>query len=373
MPVASPSPSVPADRDRARAVEARGQPVGPRGVDPARPRRLVEAQGRVRGPYARAAVPARVRVPVRLPHDRPGRRRRRRPRRRVTLRDRARAGRDRRHDHVPGDPGGGDGARAGVRVHARDRGSRPGAMPDLARRDREGALGRRAGTDRRADRVPGRGRDPRRRRRSPPQRRLAGHDHAAPAGMCDDDLARSPARDRLRGPQPRPHVRVRGVAVDVPRRHLLPVDAARTRAGRGDPLAADPRAREPADLHRRGPAGGSDEPPAHAPLHRLSGPGRLLPRRSSRSGCASSAAGCSPSPRRAQPRSWAGAERILLSLPTSSSAPRRRRRVSARTPAARCRRRSPRTRGSRQGRRGWRRAFEARPRPRRASRDPSRR
>ena len=100
---------------------------------------------RVRDPHRDPAVPARVRVPVRVPVDRPGRRRRRRQGLGVRVRHRPRPGRRGDLDHVPGNPGRGPAAGDGVRLHARDRGSRAGALPDLAGGRLEGPLGRRPG------------------------------------------------------------------------------------------------------------------------------------------------------------------------------------------------------------------------------------
>ena len=122
----------------------------------------------VRHPHARTAVPARIRLLLRLPHDRPRRRRRwgRSPQSRLRHRARARrsVGSDRSVPRRP-QPIAVNGP--GVRLHARDR---PGAsaVPDLARRRRKGALGATQEADRRADRLPDRLRRARQRRRSPP-------------------------------------------------------------------------------------------------------------------------------------------------------------------------------------------------------------
>ena len=59
---------------------------------------------------------------------------------RVHVRDRARAGRGRHLDHVPGDPGGRAADVHRVRLHPRDRGPSPGAVPDLAGGHRQGAV-----------------------------------------------------------------------------------------------------------------------------------------------------------------------------------------------------------------------------------------
>jgi len=56
--------------------------------------------------------------------------------------------------------------------------------------------------------------------------------------------------------QHRPHVRLRGAAAGVSRRHLLPVDQARAGVRRRHPLAPDHRPRKPPDLRRRGDARG---------------------------------------------------------------------------------------------------------------------
>ena len=58
------------------------------------------------------------------------------------------------------------------------------------------------------------------------------HPHPRPVCVPRDVRARPRARDELRAPQHRAHVRLRGAADHVPRGHLLPVDAARARQGR---------------------------------------------------------------------------------------------------------------------------------------------
>ncbi len=74
--------------------------------------------------------------------------------------------------------------------------------------------------------------DPRQRRRSASARALGRRADADPARLRDDDLARAAARHAVRSAQPRPDVRLRRAAADVPRRHLLPVDEARAGQGR---------------------------------------------------------------------------------------------------------------------------------------------
>ena len=125
------------------------------GAAPARPRRAAQDAQGVPAPHAAAAVPARLRVHVRVPEDRPGRRRRRRGASRVL--DPARRRRRRARDHVPGHPVGRAADGAGVRLHARDRGPRARADAGRAGRDREGDLGRAQRAVRRAARVPDRG------------------------------------------------------------------------------------------------------------------------------------------------------------------------------------------------------------------------
>ena len=139
----------PTHRARADALDVAASRTALRRADPARPGGAAEELRRVRRPHADPAVPARVRVPVRVPHDRPGHRRRRRP----TLAESAFAtvlvpGVVGDLDHVPGHPGGGAAAVHGVRLHARDRGPRAGAVPDLAGGGGQGALRRGPGHDR---------------------------------------------------------------------------------------------------------------------------------------------------------------------------------------------------------------------------------
>ena len=128
-------------------------------------------------------------------------------------------------DHVPGDPGCRAAALHRVWLHARDRGSRPGPVSDLAGRCLKGALGVGAGRARGGRRLPDRRRDPRPGRGSPPLGSLVDRDHPDPAGLRGDDLARAAARHYFRAAQHRADVRIRGAAADLPRRHLLPVDA----------------------------------------------------------------------------------------------------------------------------------------------------
>ena len=175
------------DRADAHALHVRGQPHRARRADPARPDGAAQERPRIRRPRADPAVPAGVRVPVRVPHDRPGDRGRQ-PRlqreHRVGLRDRARPRRGGDLDHVPGDPGGCAADVHRVRLHPRDRGPRAGALPDLAGRDREGALRRGPGDAGGRDRVPDRRRHPRPRRARPPVGALVDRADADPARLA---------------------------------------------------------------------------------------------------------------------------------------------------------------------------------------------
>ena len=94
-------------------------------------------------------------------------------------------------DHVPGHPGGRLADVDRVRLHARDRGPRPGPVPDLAGGDRKGALGRRAGRARGRDRVPDRRCRPRPGRPCAPRRPLGRGADADPAGVRRDVIARA--------------------------------------------------------------------------------------------------------------------------------------------------------------------------------------
>ncbi len=60
-------------RHRTGALRRRGQPHRPASADPPRRGCPVEAQDRVRGPHRGPALPALLRVPLRLPQDRPSR------------------------------------------------------------------------------------------------------------------------------------------------------------------------------------------------------------------------------------------------------------------------------------------------------------
>ena len=99
-----------------------------------------------------------------------------------------------------------------------------------------------------------------------------------PARVRGDDLARAVAWHGLRAAQHRADVRLRRAAAHLPRRHLLPVDQARSRTGRWHPLAADHRARQPTDLRGRGHARGAHADSAHVALGGVSGARRLLRR-----------------------------------------------------------------------------------------------
>ena len=73
----------------------------------------------------------------------------------------------------------------------------------------------------------------------PPDGPLVGRHHHHPAGLHRHDVARPAPRQHVRAPQHRAHVRLRRPADHVPRRHLLPVDAAGPGQDRRVPLAAD--------------------------------------------------------------------------------------------------------------------------------------
>ena len=85
----------------------------------------------------------------------------------VDVLEHPRPGRDRDRVHLPGDPGRRPAAGPGVRVHARDRGSRHGAAAGVGGREREAPGRRGAGIDRRSDRLPARALDPGHRGASP--------------------------------------------------------------------------------------------------------------------------------------------------------------------------------------------------------------
>ena len=166
--------------DRSRAG-GRGARRVPRAA-PARPRRAAQDPQGVHPPHDAPAVPARLRVHVRVPEDRSGRRRLGR-RRRPTFSTRARRRRRRARDHVPGHPVGRAADGAGVRLHARDRGPRARA-----------AAGRRSSRSRRS--ICGRAQRPvRRAARVPDRRGRAGHAGAprTSTGWCCSRSRRSPA------------------------------------------------------------------------------------------------------------------------------------------------------------------------------------
>ena len=196
----------------ADALRRRGQPDLAPCTHPARPGGAVEAQVRVHRPHPRAAVPAVLRVPLRLPEDRPGHRRPAASRGRSPPSPPCSSRRRRPVHHVPGHPGRGDAAGAGVRLHPRDRGPGAGTVPHLARGDLQGHLGRCAGADLRRHRAPHRVGRARRRRGGPDQPALAADPHPRAAVVRLHGVPRPAARDLVRAAQPRPHVRVHRAA-----------------------------------------------------------------------------------------------------------------------------------------------------------------
>ena len=150
----------------------------------------------------------------------------------VGVRDGPGAGRRGPVDHVPGDPGRGDAAGAGVRLHAGDRGQGPGPMSHLARGDLQGDLRGCPGTDLGGDRPAHRVRGARGRRRGAHQSALVAHRDPGPAVVRLHGVPRAVAGDLVRAAQPGPHVRVHRAAHHLPGWHLLPVDAAGTGQGR---------------------------------------------------------------------------------------------------------------------------------------------
>src|ERR1035437_2739910 len=223
----------------------------------------------VRAAYSRPAVSAVLRLPLRLPGDRPGHRRegsrgrvsvRHDPgaRRRRDLGDVSRRAVDRA---VHG---------AGVRFHPRDRGPGAGALPDLARRDRQSAVGRGPGRAVRGDRAADRGRCSRPRCTCRPVDALVAHRHVRTVGLHRYGQPGPCSRHQLRTSKHRIDVRLHHLADHVSRWHVLRVDPAGTRDDRWVALAADPRADQPAHLHQRGHARSVHRRSAHAPVRHLS-------------------------------------------------------------------------------------------------------
>ena len=218
-------------RHRVSAAEPRAHPAPARArrvarrvrvAAPARRHRPAQDAQGVHPPHHPAALPPRLRVHLRVPEDRAGRRWWQRGRRERVL-DRARRGRRRPHDHVPGRAVGRAPDGAGVRVHARDRRPRARAVAHLDGRDREGGLGRAERALRRVDRVPDRRGRPG--DRGAPPRQLAGAAHVDAARLLHVRRARAHLRHVLRPADRAAPVRHRGAAAHVPRR-------ARTTRGR---------------------------------------------------------------------------------------------------------------------------------------------
>ncbi len=120
----------------------------------ARPHRAEKEPRVLHRAHARATIPPRLRLPVRVSADRPGHRQRRRRRRRVSFCDRTRGGRGCAVDHVPGHPGSGSAAGQRIRLHQGDRG--PGARSSTrgAGGGQQGSVRRSPGTPGRSSRVP---------------------------------------------------------------------------------------------------------------------------------------------------------------------------------------------------------------------------
>ena len=91
-----------------------------------------------------------------------------------------------------------------------------------------------------------------------------------PLACAGHDLAGSAARHALRAAQPRSDVRLHRVADHLPRRHVLRVDPAGPRQGRGLPLAPDHRAGQSAHLRQRRHASRVHQRGAHASVRDLS-------------------------------------------------------------------------------------------------------
>ena len=217
----------------------------------ARRRRVAQEPQGVHPPHADPAVPARLRVHLRVPEDR----QRADRRGRQHLRHDARRRGARPGDHVPGHPGRRPAARAGVRLHPRDRGPRPRPAAGQPGRLREGGAGRDPGADRRVARVPDRRGRPG--RGGAPAHRLAGAADARPAGR---DLLLEPrpvVRHEVRSPHRAAAVRHHRDPADVPRLHLLLVDRPDAGEDRRLQLAQVAGAGQPAGLRERGvPSGG---------------------------------------------------------------------------------------------------------------------